>query len=182
MLFSACNKSDKPCNTSTEITNNGHLVDISMLQTAAPQFLDSLNKYPMLQVAQIRTGDGNVRMDCNVYHQGVRMFFTTYGLLKSPNSSQVSVVGNNVTDFNLNIALQPSITGLQAVDITKNEIAFGVNCIDYTLGVIDLNSILGQSGVDYKLVWHVGSITGGMFAYIDAQTGAVLYSFNGFIE
>lgn len=172
LLLSGCNK-DRQCTTKTELKNSGHRVSINSLQTKAPELIDSLNKYPMLQVYKVSEGNGMIRVDCHVYYKDVRMFFSTYGLLKTSNGA-VNVMGNNVTDFNINISFTPAISGLDAIARAQNITFFGPDCITYALGVLDMSSINGSPGHDYKLTWQVTTEHEGAFVFIDAQTGDML--------
>jgi hypothetical protein len=175
-----CSK-EKPCTTVTEHTNNGHLIDVSPIQQTAAEFLDSLNKYPMLQAYKYRSEGSNKRIDCHVYYQGVRMFFSTYGLLKTSNGD-ISPVGNNVTDFNLNINFTPDISFSDAIVLAKNNLDFGNACTSYALGVADNNSIKGLPGNDYRLVWRVGPENSDAFVYVDAHTGEIITVYSGIFD
>ncbi len=169
LSLSSCHQETQPCMESTERSNNGHLVDLGILQTDAPEFIDSLNAYPQLQAASIRKEGNNLRMDCNVYHENVRLFFASYNLLKNLETGSIHPVGTNQVAYSLNIEPEPSITGEEAVEAARRAMDFGGSCLTYTLGVIE------QETGNYYLIWFVAAEENtDRFVMLDAHTNEVL--------
>ncbi len=168
-LLLSCQQEPVPCMETTELGNDGHLTDISSLQTDAPEFLDSINAYPQLQVAKLMQQGENLRMDCNVFHENVRLFFASYNLLKNRTTGSIHAVGRNQVSYALNIDLAPSIPGADAVAAARQEMDFGISCLTYTLGVIE-----DEAGA-YVLIWFVApEENAARFVMLDAQTNEVL--------
>lgn len=175
-LFS-CQQEPQPCLESTEVSNTGHLVDLSSLEANAPEFIDSINAHPQLQVAKIMHQGDNLRMDCNVYHENVRLFYASYNLLKNTATGSIHPVGRNQIAYTLNMELTPSIAAADAVDAARNEMDFGESCLTYTLGIIE------QEAGAYYLIWFVAAEeNAGRFVMLDAQTNEVLRVATGMWE
>lgn len=183
LIFSACNKELKPCNTYSELSNTGHLVDVSVLRADAPALLDSLAKYPQLQAYKAEVRDGYLRVDCYVYHNNLRMFSQSYGLMKRVGNPEVFKVGDNQTVFTPSVSLTPTTTHNQAIETARTALDFGSSCLTYTLGIIDMAKISDQPGTDEILVWMITDEgRSGRYVAVDAQTNTVVSSDNGLLE
>ena len=181
MLFAlsllSCQQDPQPCLESSELGNTGHLVDLAGLQADAPEFIDSINAYPQLQVAKITQQGDNLRMDCNVYHEQVRLFFASYNLLKNTATGSINPVGRNQVNYTLSMTLEPTIIAADAVEAARQEMDFGGSCLTYTLGVIE------QEPEDYYLIWFVAAEENAeRFVMLDAHTNEVLRVSTGIWE
>lgn len=183
VTLNSCSKESKPCTTYSERSNSGHLVDVSVLQTDAPALLDSLAKYPQLQAYKAEVRDGYLRVDCYVYHNNLRMFSQSYGLMKRVGNPEVFKVGDNQTVFNPSVSLTPTTTHNQAIETARAALDFGSSCLTYTLGIIDMAKISGQPDTDEILVWMItDEDRSGRYVAVDAQTNTVVSSENGLLE
>ena len=180
-LFS-CKKDPKICDSYTELTDKNNLIDISPLNNVH-QFLDTLKKYPNLQVYRVEADQYGYGMFCHCFYKGLKDFSYDYTLFKNvigfytPDTLSYSL--GAIYD-SINFSLTPSIDYKTAIGIAKKNMQFKNTCISYRLGIYNLNA--GQSFVytkNYKLVWWVQGESGYPYVYLDANTGQVYGSFDG---
>jgi len=170
LSFWGCRQKAQPCLESTALNqSNGHLTSIADLSEIAPEFLDSLQAHPQLQVYKLLQQGDQVRMDCYVYHEGLRLYFATYNLLKNLQTGSLNRVGKNKLIYPININLQPSVSWLDAVVKAREQLDFGNSCQHHTLGIIE------KAPEEYYLVWCI-SEEGHTSRYVmlDAHTNEVL--------
>ena len=98
------------------MTGHNHLVDISPLN-GAPEIIDTLNKYPQLQVYRVFNDKYSYGMHCHVFYKGYLIFSDDYQLWKSKSDSRI--YGDSSFVNTLNLSLTPSIQLDQAIKIAR---------------------------------------------------------------
>ncbi len=169
-LIAGCKKDHTICDTFTELTDHNHLIDISAL-SAAPELLDTLAKYPGLQVYKIINDQYTIGMHCNVFYQGIKIFTDNYSLYKRKNGN--SIEGWDTIPMNINISFTPLIKIEQAIDIARRTLDYGSTCISYRLGISDLNAGTSFQPKNYKLMWRIQGENGLPWVELDANSGQV---------
>lgn len=78
-VMTSCQKDVKVCTGYTELTDQNHLVDINNLN-GAQELIDTLTKYPQLQVYRIINNQYSWGMHCYVFYKGLKIFTENYTL------------------------------------------------------------------------------------------------------
>ncbi len=181
ILFS-CKKDAKICDSYTELIETNHLVDISPINEA-PELIDTLNKYPQLQVYKVINDQYITGMHCRVFYKGLIVFTDYYTLFKNKTTWDIYSGDSTIVD-SINLYLSPDKTYIEAIDIARKVENFDKGCISYRLGIYDINRNSSNQQKSYKLVWKIeGSDSGARFPYVylDATTGHVYDHFDGVI-
>lgn len=179
LLGTSCTKWSKACLGSTELTGKEHLVDISVL-SQAPELLDTLAKYPQLQVARIKNDPYAIGMHCNVFYQDLQVFSDEYILFKQKSNNHLEALQSYILD-QVQVSLIPHLSHDEAISIAKKTMDFSESCIYYRLGLFNLNSGTGETNREDRLVWKVQGKDGWPYVILDAQDGTVYRSFDGII-
>lgn len=171
-------KKDKPlCTGDIEIKGANHLVDISSLK-AAPQLLDTLAKYPELQVISIIDDEYQIGMICNYFYKGLICFGSIYCLYKDKKDKSLYC-----QDYTPKVAIQTNIAKIinyqKALEIAKREQIFYDRCLTYQLGYSYQDTSIIETPNSYKLVWKVEMLGGGSYVILDANSGYVYSKFDG---
>ncbi|HSI90802.1 MAG TPA: hypothetical protein VK927_06760 [Adhaeribacter sp.] len=180
LLTTSCKKDVEVCNKYTELTDRNHLVDISALN-AAPEILDSLAKYPQLQVYKIINDQHTIGVHCHVFYQGLKVFTDNYRLFKSKNDNHVYNL-EDIIPTAINISLAPSIQFEEAIGLARQNVNFTDQCISYRLGIYDINAATSFQPTDYRLTWRIQGENKFPVVVLDAHTGQVYYKDDGFRE
>ena len=176
LLTASCKKDKIICTKYTELTDRNHLVDISAL-SGAPELLDTLAKYPQLQVFRIINDQYTIGMHCNVFYSGVKSFTDDYRLFKSRNDK--SIAGWDTIPVNLTLSLTPSIQFEQAISIAKQKLNYDNTCISYRLGIYDTNSGVSYQPKNYTLTWKIQGDNEYPYVILDANSGQVYIADDG---
>jgi len=175
ILQNACKKDVKICNSYTQLTDTKNLVDLAPINNI-PEFLDTLHKYPNLQVAKINVDQYSTVMFCNVFYKGLKVFTDGYTLIKD----RYGITTYDTIVDTINVSLTPTIDFKAAISIARKNMNYDKTCISYRLGLYNLDA--GQSFVytkNYKLVWLVQGENGYPYVYLDANNGNVYSKFDG---
>jgi hypothetical protein len=175
-----CGKDWNICTQYTEVTNQNHLVDISLLNKA-PELLDTLAKYPQLQVSRVIDDPYAIIMHCNVFYKGLENFSRGYEVIKGKRDGEISTLGSIIDTFD--VSLTPKISFEHAIRIARENMDFGKLCLSYQLGLFDSNSVTILDEPNYVLVWRITN-TNGYYPVVllDAACGEVYYKDNGMRE
>jgi hypothetical protein len=180
ILVISCTKDKVTCNNDTELKDQNHLVDIQSLNQV-PEIIDTLTKYPQLQVYRIINDQYVTGIHCNVFYKGLKVFSDQYSLFKSKSNNSVFTLDNFIIDT-VDFALTPTLTHTTAINIAKQNIDFSRTCISYRLGIFDINSGLGTETKDYKLVWKIQGEHGSPYVVLDANNGLVYREHDGIVH
>lgn len=178
---SACQKTLEACKNYEEIkTNSNHLVDINSIN--APELLDTLNKYPQLQLATFeRYPSGNWGAECNMFYKGLPVYsYSNPRRLYRSHFSFGYVVDTTFLHVFPDISITPSVSIEDAVKAAKYSINFDHTCIQYELVVYLKSSYYSQIEKryikQYVLAWKIRDKNNkDMFVFIDAQTKGLIY-------
>jgi Zn-dependent metalloprotease len=178
LTINSCKKSRdiKICTTYTELVDQNHLVDISLL-SGAPELLDTLNKYH-LQVYKIINDQYIYGMHCNVFYKGLKVFTDQYLLFKRKSDNTIYTNNSHIVD-SINIVLTPTISFDKAIHNARQHMNFDNTCISYRLGLYDLNSVSSNLFKNYKLIWKVEGENGYPYVMLDANSGEIYSAFDG---
>ena len=165
--FSACKKDNKVCDGYKELNDQHHLVDISLLKDVQ-QFIDTLTKYPQLQLYQVINDQYMYGMHCNTFYKGLKIFDNEYSIYKSKRDNIIFC--SDTIDDSINILITPSIQYENAIRIAKQNLNFDNTCISYRLGIYRFDS---SSVKNYKLVWKIQDEFGSRYVILDANTGEI---------
>jgi len=171
-LIAGCEKDLSLCGSYIELTDHNHLVEISPLK-GVPEFLDTLEKYPQLQVYEVIADQYVYGMRCNVFYKGIKVFSDNYQIYKSRRDNSFS--GDSAIVDTMDISLVPSIQFDKAISIAKQDMNFDNTCISYRLGIYDLNAGTSNKAKNYKLIWKIQGNRGIGYPYVllDANSGQV---------
>ncbi|HTK81781.1 MAG TPA: hypothetical protein VL633_05775 [Bacteroidota bacterium] len=169
-LFMACGSSNNICTTTTELTDRDHLVSLTPLRTA-PELLDTLAKYPQLQVVRLFDDNYTVGVFANVYFDGLLSFTDTYRLYKSKRDGSVSSPDRIPSPPNL--SHNARITYTEAIRKARQVMEFDSLCISYRLGFF---ATTPGSNIPskYSLAWKIQGANGFPYLILDANSGDVL--------
>lgn len=176
VLVVSCTKL-KSCKSATELTNKNHLVDIAPI-TQIPELYDTLVKYPQLQVYRVIDDTLMTAIHCNVFYKGLIVFSDQYSLFKSKSTNTITSLKSWILDT-VDFSLTPTLPSSKAIEIAKEHQQFSKTCIQYRLGILDLNASQSFTTKDYKLVWKVQGSTGFPYVILDANNGTVYRDFDG---
>lgn len=171
LAFIACKKKDKSCAVTSVNENSNHKVSLESLATY-PSLLDTLAKYPQLQVYKVINDEYQVGVHCNVYHQGLPVLSDHYNAFQSKSTNEIHSIHTELGQ-EINIALQATITKEAANTIAKNTIEFNDNCLKSRLGIFNINSSKGDLPKDYRLVYKIQNENETQYVIVDAHTGVV---------
>jgi Zn-dependent metalloprotease len=178
LFVSTCRKDAKICNSYTELTDHNHLVDLSPLN-GAPELLDTLAKYPQLQVYKVINDEYNYGMQCNVFYKGLKVFTDFYALYKNKADNIVFTIDTTSIVDTINISLTPSIKFDKAISIARKKMNYDNTCISYRLGIYNTNCGTSYQPKNYKLIWRVQGESGYPVVDLDANSGQIYYAFDG---
>lgn len=180
--LTACKKdAGKYCPAMIPERTSRHLVSLEAV-SGVPQIMDTLNKYPQLQVYQVKTswgymnGNFSAWVACNVFYGDLPVF-----------NKSVSVrynMGTGWSDEKLTfpssiaVSTVPSISAEKANGLAEKTIHFQ-ECPVSTLGLFNYGT---DSVPDYRLVWRINEAgTGYPLVELDAHSGEVYYFTDGII-
>ena len=170
----ACKKDSKICDTTQELNDKQHLVDLTPLNKV-PQFLEELTKYPQLRVNSIVDDEYMTKMNCDVFHGNLLIFFANYDLAKSKRDVNVFKSGEILVPQNLDI--NPVISSAEAISKAKSELEFK-SCLNYRLGILPVYDE-NNNTTNFKLAWKISDEFKSQFVIVDAKSGDVLMKDNG---
>ena len=183
LVVAACKKEASEmvkCETQTEYNNTNHLISFDF-SSDAPDFIDTLNKYPQLQIHRIAIEQNTIAVHCNVFYQGIQILNEGYRLIKNKATGE-NMVHDSITTY-INIDLVPTKSAKESIKIAESVMDYGGSCISYQLGILDINKGINNQVKDYKLVWKV---TKSQNAYphviLDAHTGKTYRKYSGIVE
>ncbi|MBI4944873.1 MAG: hypothetical protein HY840_00570 [Bacteroidetes bacterium] len=165
------------CDNYTELTDHNHLVDLSPLN-GAHELLDTLTKYPQLQVYRVLNNQYCYGMQCNVFYKGFKVFTDYYALYKSKSDNNIYTADPAIVDT-INISLTASIQFDKAISIARQNMNYSNTCISYRLGIYNLNAGTSNQTKNYKLIWKIQGENGYPVVDLDANSGQVYYAFDG---
>ena len=161
-------------------TNTGPLVDLAPVRDI-PQIMDTLKKYPQLQVFRLNAGKGYdpgsfwANVSCRVYYSGLQIFRTEYYFRYSTFPSEYNGTEGHIP-LQLDLSLEPGFSRDEAIRIAKENQTFE-HCPFTQLGLTNVGS---PSQPSYKLSWRItGAESGYPIVEIDAQNKNILYSDDG---
>lgn len=175
-LLASCKKDTQLRETYRELNDTAHLVNLSLLKNA-PQFLDTLKKYPHLQLVEVMEDEYQIGMYCNVFYKGLKIFDDHYDIFKATRDGSIFCIDTIIDS--LNIDLKPRLTYKHAVNAAKNSLDFGDNFLFYRLGIYvegrnPLNNLFQA-----RLAWKVQKEGGMPFVIVDAMDGSVITKDDG---
>lgn len=170
----ACKRDSKICDTTQELTDKQHLVDLTPLDKV-PQFLEELTKYPQLRVNSIVDDEYMTQMNCDVFHGNLLFFFANYDLSKSKKDGYVFKSGEILVPQNLDI--NPVFTSAEAISKAKSELEFK-SCLNYRLGILPVYDE-NNNTTNFKLAWKISDEYKSQFVIVDAKSGDVLMKDDG---
>lgn len=172
----SCKQDEEVCENNREVYREGHLVDISPLKRY-PEFLDTLAKYPNLQVHEIMEDEYGIRMHCNVSKNNLLVFWGYYTLVRGKKFDKSLYESGTKSIADFVTITTPKISGNEAVSVAKNELDFHGTCPFYQLGYYyEPNE---KDSMELYLVWRVQTSSGTPTVILDAQTGKVYYKDDG---
>lgn len=178
LIILGCKKQAIPpekCEVQTQITKNGHLIHYDF-SSDAPNFIDTFNKYPQLQIYRLILEPELIGVHCNVFYQGLEIFDEGYRIFKNRNTGETFVMDSIRTFFN--IELTPTMTHKEAIRIAESKVDYKGGCVSYQLGIYDMNRVKVNLPEDFKLVWKVTPTNGEYpMVMLDAHTGKTYYSY-----
>lgn len=174
ILLTQCKKDGKVCETHTELSGQQHLVDLNALKDVPP-FLDTLAKYPQLQVYKVINDPFMYGMHCHVFYKGLQIINHNYALFKS--KSEHFIFGIDTIAEGINMAITPNIQFEEAISLAKQNMNFENTCISYQLGIFDLGDT--QTSNRYTLVWKIQDEYGSRYVILDANSGQVYLKEDG---
>lgn len=175
-FMTTCKKDVIICESYKELTDHNHLVDISPLN-GAPELLDTLTKYPQLQVYKVINDQYTYGMHCHVFYKGLKVFSDNYLLFKR--KSDISIHGDVAIIDTINISLTPSIQFDKAINIARKNMTYRNTCISYRLEIDDLNAGTSTHAKNYKLTWRVQGENGYPYVVLDANSGQLYFKDDG---
>lgn len=176
LTFTSCKKDTEQCESVTELTNQNHLVDLTLINQVN-ELNDTLTKYPQLQVSRVINDPYLIGMHCNVFYKGLIVFTDQYSLFKSKSTNEIFSLKDYIVDT-VDFTLTPTLDKENAITIAKQTVNFNNSCTSYRLGIYDLNASISLANKNYKLVWKVQG-DNGAYVVIDAQNGEIYASFDG---
>lgn len=179
IIVFSCKKDKVICQSCTELTDQNHLVELQPLNQTS-EFSDTLTKYPQLQVYRVIDNEYLIGMQCNVFYKGLKVFSDQYSLSKSKSNNSLFSLSSFIVDT-IPFALTPSLTYTNAIDIAKQKMDYSKSCISYRLGIFDLNSGMGITTKEFKLVWKIQGANGYPYVMLDANNGQVYRQNDGIV-
>lgn len=180
LLVVACKKPAQEivkCTTQTEISNTNHLINYDFTNDA-PGFIDTLNKYPQLQIHRIINDQYALTVHCNVFYEGIQILNEGYRLIKNKSTDQNTFL-DTITTF-IDIDLIPTKSAKESIKIAESVLDYKGSCISYQLGVFDINKGINNQVKDYKLVWKVSKDKNNYpIVILDAHTGKTYFKDDG---
>lgn len=176
-LLASCRKDTLLRETYREFNDTAHLVDLALLKDV-PQFLDTLKKYPQLQLAEVMEDEYQTGMYCNVFYKGLKIFDNHYDISKAKRDGSIFCI-DTIIDT-LNIDLKPRLTYKHAINTAKNALDFGDNFLYYRLGIYLEGRNSFNNLMQARLAWKVQYEGGTPFVIIDAMNGSVITKDDGF--
>jgi len=155
------------------LTDTKNLVDVNSLSNIQ-ELLDTLKKYPNLQVDRVNVDQYSTDIICNEFYKGLKIFGTQYSLHKT----HLGIFSSGTIVDAINSTLTPSVNYETAISIARNNMNFKNTCISYRLGFYYLTNGTQQTG-NYKLAWVVQGENGAPYVYLDAVSGQVYEKFDG---
>lgn len=168
LTLTQCKKDGKVCGEYTASSGQAHLVDLNALKDVQP-FLDTLAKYPQLQVYKVINDPFMYGMHCHVFYKGLKIINHNYALFKS--KSEHFIYGIDTIAEGINMAITPNIQFEKAISLAKQNMNFENACISYQLGIYDLGDT--QTSNRYTLVWKIQDEYGSRYVILDANSGQV---------
>ena len=181
-IIAGCKKNaGKHCPLITE-SNTGNLVDLSPVKDIK-EIMDTLAKYPELQVYSADfewvhdPGKYHAGVACNIYYKGILIVDQTYQLSVT---NYPTISASDTLPIKVNeLSIIPNIKREKGESIAFNAIKFS-GCAITTLGIKNYSA---DKTPFYKLVWCVqGAENGYPVVILDAQTGEVYSTFDGFVD
>lgn len=171
-LTTSCKKKIIECKQITELSGNEHLVNID--PDFLPQaFMDTLQTHPQLQIFRTAENTYIKSIFCNVFYQNLIVFSDQYSLhLLKSNDSIFSTKFPELIEP-INFSLIPTLEISTAINIAKQVADFKKKCIEYRLGIYNINATKGNSIATYKLVWKIQGSNDCPNVLLDANTGEV---------
>ncbi len=175
-LLASCKKDTQIRETYLELNDTAHLVNLSLLKDV-PQFLDTLKKYPQLQLAEVMEDEYMTAMYCNFFYKGLKIFDEQYDMFKAKRNGIIFGI-DKIIDT-INIDLKPRLTYKDAVNTAKNALEFSDNFLYYRLGIYvegrnPLNNLFQA-----RLAWKIQNEGGMPFVIVDALNGSVITKDDG---
>lgn len=165
VVSTACKKDTKLCDSYTRLSGQEHLVDVNLLKDV-PEFMDTLKKYPQLQLTSVINDEYMFGMHCNMFYKDLKIVNEKYSIFKGKSTGQF-FTQSNVFNQAIPISLTPKINFNEAILIAKQSLDFNNTCISYRLG-------LYRSGnTEFKLIWEITGEGGLPLVVLDANTGEV---------
>lgn len=175
--LAACKKDLGACRNYNELSSQqGHLVDLNGIN--APELLDTLAKYPQLQLYSFNTLSYGWNAQCHLVYQGLLVFSDNYSLFKSAVTGSLTASGT-APFISTAISLEPAVSYKDAIAEAKKHANFDHSCISYQLGLYNINGADAAVPKNYRLVWKVQSETGYPFVILDARDKWLMASSNG---
>jgi len=119
---------------------------------------------------------GITRAWFNVFYKSLPVFTSQLGIHFSPSSRNFRVFSNDINFVDINVSQNPSISKSEARAKANSEQPTLKNA-EPKLGYWDKNAGSSNNIENYALVWSVSN--GGVIVVLDANSGAIIYSFNG---
>lgn len=174
-LFTACKKDINSCKNYKEISGQEQLIDLNTVN--APELIDTLKKYPNLQLYRFETSNSGWVARCNVFYKDFPVFSDTYLLNKSSYTGML-YASDTLRIKTLTISLDPAISSNDAIKIAKRYSNFDHSCISYRLGIYNVN-YSSAAPKNYKLVWKIESADKYPYVIVDANTNQFITSDSG---
>lgn len=170
------NKDYSTCLGPSHVTNDGAVTYTYLLDEHAPEFKDTLAKYPNLQASSVNMKDGFLNMECNVWaNASTQLFFATYGLKKNLSNGAITATQSNLTQYDLaNVNLTGSVRYESAYDSASKYFIYDQMCIKYTFGVYDKATLLNVDSPVYRVAWKFEGKKTGNIVYVDANDNTVI--------
>jgi Zn-dependent metalloprotease len=174
-LFTSCKKDISVCKNYKELSGQEQLIDLNTIN--ALELIDTLAKYPELQLYKFEnTGNGWVAR-CNVFYKGLIIFSDTY-LLNKSTSTGTMYASDTLRIKVMPTSLEPTISSDEAIKTAKRNTNYDHTCISYRLGIHNVNYSY-SSPKNYKLVWKIEGTDKYPYTIVDATTNRVIVSDNG---
>jgi hypothetical protein len=175
--LASCRKDTQLCETYGELNDTAHLVDLALLKDV-PQFLDTLKKYPQLQLTGVMEDEYMTAMYCNVFYKGLKLLNGHYEIFKHKRDGSIFCIDTIIDTINIDI--KPRLTYKQAINTAKNALEFSDNFMYYRLGIYLEGRNPFNNLMQARLAWKVQNEGGTPFVIIDAMNGSVITKDDGF--
>lgn len=167
-LFAGCKKDVHACKEYTELIGREPAANAAN----APELLDTLAKYPQLQLYRFYSDNYSWNATCHVYYGDLPIFSDYYFLSKSTVTGKLSSQ-DSVFTGPLTISLEPAVSAKDAIKEAKKLQNFDHTCISYRLGLFNLAY---GGGRNYRLVWRIEGKDGNPFVTVNAVDKSIVQS------